>query len=107
TIADADDADRRDAARLLLREKAPLDCRQQRLGHRMSASRSADEHGIAVLDQLRRLVCRDLFHRSFESSLFRYSASRRASSVAPRSQRQATDFERVHAVVVADFDTET
>ena len=61
-ITHADDAHRRQAARPALGEKAALDRGEQRLGHRVSAAGTADQDRVAVLDELRRFVCSDLFH---------------------------------------------
>ena len=48
-VADADDADRGQAARLALGEEAALDGGEQRFGHRVAAARSADQDRVAVL----------------------------------------------------------
>ena len=69
TVADADDAHRREAARLALGEKAAFDRCQQRFGNRVPAARAADQDGVPVLNELCRFVCSDLFHQCFPGTL--------------------------------------
>ena len=99
-VADADDADRRQPLRLAFGEEAPLDRGEQRFGHRVPAARAADQDRIAVLDQSRRFVCRDLFHRPSHRPVNR--GSRLAKNAATPSCRSLLSKIRCCAMVDID-----
>ena len=62
TIAHAHHAHRRKALRLAFGHEATPHCGEQCFGHRVPATRTADQDRVAVGNKLRRFVCRDFFH---------------------------------------------